>query len=134
MRLDAASPPHTHAAPACRPRHSLAAAAVQGLSAPTLQSSLNYLLLALVYLPLHLRSQGWAWSFRRKWWAYALLALVDVQVGVGVCEGGGLPPMGSQTWACLPALPPVLPALTCLSACLPCRATISWCWPTATPP
>ena len=49
----------------------------QGLSAPTLQSSLNYLLLGVVYTTLHVRACGWRW--RCPWWAYALLALIDVE-------------------------------------------------------
>ena len=50
---------------------------VQGLSAPTLQSSLNYLLLGIVYTTLHVRAVGW--RLKCRWWAYALLALLDVE-------------------------------------------------------
>jgi solute carrier family 35 protein F1/2 len=59
----------------CRCRRLLAAP--QGLSAPTLQSSLNYLLLAVVYLGLHVRKQGW--RLKAQWWAYAILAFLDVE-------------------------------------------------------
>ncbi|KAL4855217.1 Solute carrier family 35 member F2 [Chlorella vulgaris] len=54
-----------------------ASLAQQGLSAPTLQSSLNYLLLAVVYLGLHVRKQGW--RLKARWWAYAILAFLDVE-------------------------------------------------------
>lgn len=66
--------------PACRPAISPCPARTrcpQGLSAPTLQSSLNYLLLAAVYLTLHVRRRGW--RLKCKWYAYALLALLDVE-------------------------------------------------------
>lgn len=50
---------------------------MQGISAPTLQSSLNYALLGIVYTVLHVRAHGWRW--RCRWWAYCLLALLDVE-------------------------------------------------------
>lgn len=68
-----------------------------GLSFPTLQSSLNYLLLACTFNVVRLRQQAaqggdpsdGRWNDRpslaqrfaltRKWWHYALLALLDVE-------------------------------------------------------
>ncbi|PRW60646.1 solute carrier family 35 member F1-like [Chlorella sorokiniana] len=49
----------------------------EGVSAPTLQSSLNYFLLGVVYTAVHIRSNGFRWKCR--WWAYAVLALLDVE-------------------------------------------------------
>jgi solute carrier family 35 protein F1/2 len=42
-----------------------------------LQSGLNYLLLAVVYGVLHVRSAGW--RLKCRWWAYALLGWLDVE-------------------------------------------------------
>jgi hypothetical protein len=50
----------------------------QGLSAPTLQSALNYLLLALVYARLRF-GRGAPRSLAKPWYYYALLALLDVE-------------------------------------------------------
>ncbi|KAL4443860.1 hypothetical protein ABPG75_011597 [Micractinium tetrahymenae] len=49
----------------------------QGVSAPTLQSGLNYLLLGIVYTAVRLRTVGW--KLKCRWWAYAVLALLDVE-------------------------------------------------------
>lgn len=42
------------------------APAAQGVSAPTLQSSLNYLLLGVAFTSLHVRRNGLRWKCR--WW------------------------------------------------------------------
>lgn len=65
------APPHPSSTP------SSAAPSLQGVSAPTLQSSLVYLCLGLFYTAVHVRRTGLRW--RCAWWAYALLAWLDVE-------------------------------------------------------
>ena len=51
---------------------------LQGISAPTLQSTLNYALLASVY-GFYLLWVRKATSLSKPWWCYALLGLLDVE-------------------------------------------------------
>ncbi|RKP12747.1 solute carrier family 35 member SLC35F1/F2/F6, partial [Piptocephalis cylindrospora] len=61
---------------------STALASNHGVSIPTTQSFLNYVLLALVFNGVGLYRDGltgWGRKLRARWWKYALLALVDVE-------------------------------------------------------
>lgn len=51
----------------------------QGVSAPTLQSALNYALLALVFTAVRVHRARGSWRLKCWWWAYALLGLLDVE-------------------------------------------------------
>lgn len=82
-------------------RTSLVAFSTQGISAPTLQSALNYLLLALCYSHIHLRKQP-RWlplPLSKPWWTYALLALLDVEANFLLVRAL----QGSQQPALLPS-------------------------------
>ena len=63
-----------------RPRTPSLHAPPQGVYAPTLQSALNYLLLAVVFSALHVRRRGW--TLAGRWWAYAGLAALDVEANL----------------------------------------------------
>lgn len=62
------APPQTHGPP------------LQGVYAPTLQSALNYLLLAVVFSSVHVRRRGW--RLQGRWWAYLGMAFLDVEANL----------------------------------------------------
>ncbi|KAF5835255.1 solute carrier family 35, member F1 [Dunaliella salina] len=54
--------------------------AERGINAPTTQSLLNYILLALVCGTIHASRHSWRWpKGRNAWYVYMLLALMDVE-------------------------------------------------------
>jgi solute carrier family 35 protein F1/2 len=64
---------------------------LQGISAPTLQSTLSYALLAAAY-------GGWLLLRNRRalskpWWCYALLGLLDVEANFCLVSRGAAGPL-----------------------------------------